>query len=148
MLLANWKGCLRVTALTARAEARGEINVTPLIDVLLVLLIVFMIITPLTPAGLRAEVPQPAPLRSNPNEAAIDLELLGDGTLRINTHKLRPGDLHSEVSQIFFQRADKSLFIKADKGIEYRQVAHLIDEVKGIDPSIRVGLITRADEGR
>jgi biopolymer transport protein TolR len=131
-----------MTTLTARAEARGEINVTPLIDVLLVLLIVFMIITPLTPAGLRADVPQPAPLHSQPSEAAIVLQLMGDGTLRINTHKIRSGDLRSEVSQLFFQRADKALFIEADQGIEYRQVAHLIDELKGIDPSIRVGLIT------
>jgi biopolymer transport protein TolR len=132
-----------MTTFTSKGEARGEINVTPLIDVLLVLLIVFMTITPLTPAGLRAEVPQPAPVHAPPNEAAIVLELTGDGAILINSHMLRPGDLKFEIVQILFQRTDKSLFIQAAQEIEYRRVAHLIDELKGIDPSVRVGLITR-----
>jgi biopolymer transport protein ExbD len=119
-----------------------------LIDVLLVLLIIFMIITPLTPKGLRAVAPQLAPAHPQVSETALVLELLGDGTLRLNTRLLTERGLNAEIARIFASRADKVLFIEADQELEYRAVVRIIDAVEGVDPSVEVGLMTAGVGGR
>ena len=121
-------------------NTRAEINVTPLIDVLLVLLIMFMIITPLTPHGLPALLPQQnIPVQQQEGNAVV-LEILRDGRIQINGQELTPDQLSSAASQIFSTRATKVLFLKADRNLDYREVAQVIDVVRGADPSIELGL--------
>lgn len=82
------------------------------------------------------------------SESTIVVELLADGTLRLNTHPLERRDVNAELSRIFAARANKVLFLKADQKLEYHQVALLIDLVKGVHPAVQVGLLTPGSNER
>jgi biopolymer transport protein TolR len=119
-------------------------NVVPLIDILLVLIIIFMVITPLTPKGLDALVPQPSPNQKQNEELenkTVVVQVLMNNKLKINNEDTTWEGLEPRMEQIFKDRAEKVAFVKGDNDVLFMDVAHAIDLMKeaGID---KVGLIT------
>jgi biopolymer transport protein TolR len=123
----------------------SEPNIVPLIDVLLVLIIIFMVITPTVPQGLDTLVPQPSPpnQKENPDVLAktIVVQVLANGKVMINQDETSWDDLGPRLDDIFKLRAEKVAFVKGDDAVDFGQVARAIDVMRGagIDS---VGLIT------
>jgi biopolymer transport protein TolR len=117
----------------AMTKGKAEINMTPMIDVLLVLIIIFMVITPLTPTGLRALVPQPPPPGREDQRHRTDIVVtVGKNDLvLINGERVELSLLPSRLARIFQARGDDVIFITGDKDLEFRRIAEVIDLANG-----------------
>jgi biopolymer transport protein TolR len=111
----------------------SEMNVTPLIDVLLVLLIIFMVIVPVTPKGLQTAVPQPPKNKTQdqPNDRTIVVQVQSNGgapaTYKINDTDFSKAALEPKLEEIYAARAEKVMFIKGDKDLDFAKIAEVVD---------------------
>jgi biopolymer transport protein TolR len=125
-------------------SSTAEINVTPMIDILLVLLIIFMVIVPTTPRGETAQAPQPQ-TGDKMNPGTVVLEVLksagGGSTFKINQQPVAREELPARLASLFANRAERVMFLKGDDALTFTQVAEVIDigHAAGVD---HVGLMT------
>lgn len=126
-------------------ELQAEINVTPLVDVVLVLLVIFMVVTPL----LKQEVPIELPLAENSRDtkdlSQLTLTLAADGSALLNGQPLLRETLTTQLRTIYAERADKTIFLEADRNLSYGQVVDVMDDCRAAGVAT-IGVITKKEK--
>jgi biopolymer transport protein TolR len=124
-------------------------NVTPMVDILLVLLVIFMIVPkPPSPTGMESQIPQPSsgkPQKQDDISIVVQLRAAegSQAVLQINRESVAWRELQGKLQDIYKARANKTMFIQGDKDVEFSDVARVLDIARAADVSISVGLITK-----
>ena len=122
----------------------SDINVTPMVDVMLVMLIIFMVITPMLSKGVSvdlAKTKNPIPMQAADKSDAIICAVTRDGKTYLNTTQMPPEDMPAKVKDMLVNRLDKTVFVKADSRARYEKVVDVVDNLRaaGVD---NLGLLT------
>lgn len=124
----------------------AEINVTPLVDVVLVLLIIFMVTAPMLQMGIDVNLPRVQSKSVDISEEKLVLTITGTKEIFINKTKIPTTDLRSKLEAILTSRIDKEIFMRADKNVPYGFVVEVMSEIRkaGVD---KLGMITEPPQG-
>lgn len=131
-------------AMGGRNDNRGimaEINVTPLVDVMLVLLVIFMVTAPMMQQGVQVNLPKADTKAMTPAEESVVVSVDKSGKIYINKDEVPPADLKSRLATMFASRAKKEVFLKADAGVPYGEVVRAMADIKGAGIE-RLGMVT------
>ncbi len=119
----------------------AEINVTPLVDVMLVLLVIFMVTAPMMQQGVQVNLPKADTKAMTPAEESVVVSVDKNGKIFIDKDEVPAGDLRQRLSVMFASRAKKEVFLKADAGVPYGEVVRTMAEIKGAGIE-RLGMVT------
>jgi len=120
----------------------SDINVTPFVDVMLVLLIIFMVTAPMMVQGVDVSLPETKHnVQLSSDDDQLVISIANDKTIRINDYEVGIDFLKEKLEKIFENRSSKEVFLKADKGIPYGQVVAVMSEVKGAGVE-KLGMVT------
>ena len=131
------------------AKVNSEINVTPMADVMLVLLIIFMVVTPMLQKGVSVDMAvtdNPREMPDADKEDAVLVAVMRDGKVFLGTEQVAPDNLRTRVQDLLENKMDKTVYIKADARAKYGQVVDVVDNVRsaGVD---QLGLLTEQKKG-
>jgi biopolymer transport protein ExbD/biopolymer transport protein TolR len=124
-----------------------DINVVPMIDIMLVMLIIFMVITPMLSKGVSVDLAKtmnPIPMEAADKEDAVLVAVTRNGEVFLGTTKMAPADLPGKVKDLLTNRLDKTVFVKSDSRARYERVVEVVDNLRaaGVD---NIGLLTDLD---
>ena len=127
-----------------RGEVTSEINVTPMADVMLVLLIICMVVTPMLQKGQPVELAKtknPVDMKEADRDDAVILAITRDGKFYLGNDKVTSDDLTTKVTNILTNKLDKTVFVRSDLRAKYGDVVQVVDNVRnaGVD---KIGLLT------
>ena len=128
-------------------EVKSEPNVVPLCDVLLVLLIIFMVVTPLVQKGVDLKLPTALNTINMPDNTDVVLAIRKDGTFYINQEQATSETLQTLLEEAFLKATDKRLYLRADQDLEYGKIVDVIEILKNSGVEI-VGIITEKKAGK
>ena len=129
-------------SLGSGSHVKAEMNVTPMIDVLLVLIITFLVVMPTLSTGLKAHIPQNPDDKSSQPMDDIVVTVVGDGKVRLNEEIVAIPDLSDRLKTVFKNAANHVIFIRGDGKLDFQQIAEVIDIAKGAGLD-RVALMTQ-----
>lgn len=119
----------------------AQINVTPLVDVMLVLLVIFMVTAPMMQQGVQVNLPKADTKGMNAQEDTVIVAVDRNGRTFINKDEVPSGDLRRKLSEMFSTRTKKEVFLKADAGVPYGEVVRAMADIKGAGIE-RLGMVT------
>jgi len=122
-------------------ETMSQINVTPLVDVMLVLLVIFMVTAPMMQQGVQVNLPKAETKALPTPEESVIVSIERSGTVSINSAAIPEGELRARLAEMFASRSKKEVFLKADKDVPYGDVVKTMAEIKGAGIE-RLGMVT------
>ena len=127
-----------------RGEVTADINVTPMADVMLVLLIIFMVVTPMLQKGQQVELAKtrnPVDMKEADRDDSVIIAITRDGKFYLGQDKVNPDDLGAKVNDLLAAKLEKKVFVKSDSRAKYGDVVQVVDNIRqaGVD---QVGLLT------
>jgi biopolymer transport protein TolR len=122
-------------------QAMADINVTPLVDVMLVLLVIFMVTAPMMQQGVQVNLPKADTKAMAQAEETVIVTVDGSGKLFINKDQVPASDLRPRLTEMFASREKKEIFLKADAGVPYGDVVKAMADIKGAGIE-RLGMVT------
>ncbi len=125
----------------------SQINVTPLVDVMLVLLVIFMVTAPMMQQGVQVNLPKAETKALPSQEETVVVSIERSGRMFINSSEVSTGDLRSKLMTMFANRSKKEVFLKADRDVPYGEVVRTMAEIKGAGIE-RLGMITEPTQGK
>ena len=123
----------------------SQINVTPLVDVMLVLLVIFMVTAPMMQQGVQVNLPKAETKALPSQEESVIVSMERSGRILINSSEIPAGDLRAKLSDMFANRTKKEVYLKADKDVPYGEVVKTMADIKGAGIE-RLGMVTEPSQ--